>query len=72
MAGTLGNFGLALAIPAGILHEKLGLLPVKITGLVVLVIPYLLLWRSTFAVEFYTAHPYLLQAYFFLVGKKNT
>ena len=69
MAGILANFGLALAFPAGILHEKMGLLPVNVAGLFTLVTPYLLLWRATFAVEFYTAYSYLLQVYFFLVGK---
>ena len=69
LTATLANLGLSMAMPAGMMYEKVGLHVTSLMGLILNFTVYLLLWSACSQVTYYMEHKQLLYLYFFLVGK---
>ena len=66
---SISNFGFLFLIPAGILSEKIGTRWTTIFGVVMLVSGYLMLWSTTFEIDYYSDRAVLMMLLFFITGK---
>ncbi|XP_069114415.1 uncharacterized protein [Argopecten irradians] len=65
---SMGNFGICIGLPAGLLCERFGARWTSFTALVLAGAAMMLLWTTTFSLEFYSGCAPLQYVYFFLAG----
>ncbi|KAL4221281.1 hypothetical protein ACF0H5_019544 [Mactra antiquata] len=68
MFASMGNFGISLGFPAGILSEKFGSRVTSFVALIISTLGFVLLWSTTISKEFYHGHAWLQYIYFFVAG----
>ncbi|XP_063396248.1 uncharacterized protein LOC134680896 [Mytilus trossulus] len=68
LMGSLSNFGVTFAFPAGILCERFGPRWTSFVAIVFSGTGAIMLWSTTLSIEFYEERPALQYLYYFLTG----
>lgn len=68
MFASMGNFGISMGFPAGILSERFGARVTSVVATIVSTLGFLLLWSTTLSKDFYHDHAWLQYIYFFVAG----
>jgi hypothetical protein len=69
--GSLSNFGITFAFPAGMLCERYGPRLSSLVAMLIAGLGFLMLWSTTMSIDFYSERPGLQYLYFFLTGMFN-
>ena len=65
---SLGNFGISIGFPGGLLCERFGARVTALCGFFISVAGFLLLWSTTLMKEYYEEHVILQYVYYFIAG----
>ncbi|XP_064613378.1 uncharacterized protein LOC135477152 [Liolophura sinensis] len=68
LLASMGNFGISIGFPAGMLHEMLGSRWTSAAALLFTVLGAMLLWSTTFMQAFYNNKSGLMAVYFLVFG----
>ncbi|XP_060579682.1 uncharacterized protein LOC132736522 [Ruditapes philippinarum] len=68
MFASMGNFGISLGFPAGLLTERFSVRWTSFVATIVSTSGFLLLWSTTLSKDFYHDHAWLQYIYFFIAG----
>jgi hypothetical protein len=71
MFASMGNFGISLGFPAGLLTERFSVRWTSFVATIVSTSGFLLLWSTTLSKDFYHDHAWLQYIYFFIAGKST-
>lgn len=73
MLASLGNFGVSIGLPAGIMCERLGSRWTSMVALILSSLGFMLLYSTTFSTntkQWYADKSWLQDIYFFVAGKQ--